>query len=275
MRGRVDLEAPASRYLDPSLMAGIHVLQGVDASERVTVRQLLSHTSGIADYFEQPRRSGSNVLKDLLREDFAWTLADVLDIAKTEMSPRFAPGAPGKAFYSDTNYQLLGAVIESICGCTYEAALTERIIGPLGLTDTYPFTLETLSSYPTIAPVLYGKAPVAMPRAMASFRADGGIVSNAVEGAAFLEAFMTGRLFDAVHLGDMQKVWRPIFFPLTYGVGMMRFKLPRLFTLWQKVPAMIGHSGASGALLFPCAGAGSPMSRAVSIRSSTGACRST
>ena len=55
---QVNLDAEAVKYLDPSIMAGIHVLRGVDSSHRITVRELLSHTSGIADYFEQRRADG-------------------------------------------------------------------------------------------------------------------------------------------------------------------------------------------------------------------------
>ena len=53
--GRLDLRAPAATYLDPALLDGIHVLRGVDSSARITVEELLAHTSGIADYFEQRR----------------------------------------------------------------------------------------------------------------------------------------------------------------------------------------------------------------------------
>jgi CubicO group peptidase (beta-lactamase class C family) len=248
--GRLDLDAPAATYLEPPVMAGIHVLDGVDSSTRITVRELLAHTSGIADYFEQRRRDGSTQIGDALREDFSWTFADVLRITREDLSPRFAPSAPGKAFYSDTNFQLLGAVIEAVTGGTYEDALRRRILTPLGLEGTYPFTHETLDRYHAVATMLYDTRGVVIPRAMASVRADGGIVSTAGDGVAFLEAFMTGRLFPAEYLEEMQRRWTPIFRPLEYGVGIMRFALPRYYTMLAKVPPMVGHSGASGAVLY-------------------------
>jgi D-alanyl-D-alanine carboxypeptidase len=248
--GLLDLDAPAATYLDPSVMAGIHILRGIDSSDRISIRELLSHTSGIADYFEQRRRDGSTQIGDALRRDFAWTFDDVLRITKEDLAPRFAPSAPGKASYSDTNYQLLGAVIEALTGSSYEQALRQRVLLPLGLEGTYPFTTETIDRYDSVAAMLYGAERVSIPRAMASVRADGGIVSTALDGIEFLKAFMSGRLFPAEYLEEMQQQWNRVFPPLEYGVGVMRFALPRYYTLFTKVPAMIGHSGASGAVLF-------------------------
>jgi len=248
--GRVALHAPATTYLDPSVMAGIHVLRGVDSSDRITVRELLGHTSGIADYFEQRRRDGSTQIARALRQDFDWTFQDVLRITKEELTPRFAPSTPGKAFYSDTNYQLLGAIIEAVTGTTYETALDQRVLAPLALSDTYPFTLETVDRYATVAEMMYGRRRVTIPRAMASARADGGIVSTARDGIRFLESFMAGQLFPAEYLNEMQSHWNPIFPPMKYGLGMMQFALPRYCTMFKPLPAMVGHSGASGAVLY-------------------------
>ena len=248
--GLIDLEAPAVTYLGSSVMEGIHVLRGVDSGPRITVRELISHTSGIADYFEQSRRDGSSQIKDALRQDFSWDFDDVLRITKDELAPKFPPSTPGKAFYSDTNYQLLETVIEAVTGTTYEDAVRRRILEPLELRDTYPFTAETIDLYETVAPMLYGKTAVAIPKAMASVRADGGIVSTAADGLRFLEAFMTGQLFPREYLDEMQRQWNPVFPPIEYGIGMMRFALPPYYTLFTKVPEMIGHSGASGTVLY-------------------------
>lgn len=248
--GLLELDTPAASYLSPQVMAGIHVFHGVDASARITVRQLLSHTSGIADYFEQRQRDGSSQFKKALASDFAWSFEDVLRITRQQLSPHFPPARPGKAFYSDSNFQLLGALIEAITGDRYEAALQQRILQPLGLSDTYPFTMETLDRYDRVAAMLYDKKRLVIPQAMASVRADGGIVSTARDGITFLQAFMTGALFPLPYLDEMQQHWNRIFMPLEYGIGIMRFALPRYFSPLKTIPPMVGHSGASGALLF-------------------------
>lgn len=248
--GDLDLDSPAAAYLEPQVMAGIHVLHGVDSSGRITVRELLSHTSGIADYFEQKRRDGTSLFQDVLARDFTWTFDDVLRITRQELTSRFPPSTPGKAFYSDTNYQLLGAVIEACTGTTYEAALQQRILEPLNLVATYPFTTQTTSRYEQVAPMLYGTTRLRIPGAMASVRADGGIVSSARDGITFLQAFMTGALFPPPYLEEMQQDWKRIFFPLQYGAGLMRFALPRYFSPFKPVPPMVGHSGASGAVMY-------------------------
>ena len=63
------------------------------------------------------------------------------------------------------------------------------------------------------------------------------IVSTAGNGLAFLEAFMTGRLFPRPYLDEMQSEWRAIFRPLQYGMGLMRFALPRYYTLFKTATA--------------------------------------
>ncbi len=249
-QGRLDLDTPAARYLEPSVMAGIHMLRGVDSGDSITVRQLLSHTSGIADYFEQRRRDGTTQIQSFLQRDVGWSFEDVVRITKEELTPRFEPGTPSKALYSDTNYQLLGAIIESLDDVVYEEALRRRVLEPLGLARTYPFTRETIHQYHEVASMLFGKEPVEIPQAMASVRADGGIVSTADDGLVFLEAFMTGGLFPEPYLEEMMARFNHIFPPLEYGVGLMRFALPRYYTLFTRMPPMFGHSGASGAVLF-------------------------
>ena len=248
--GVLEIDAPAARYLPDSVLCGIHVYKDKDYSSNITVRELLAQTSGIADYFEQAQSDGSTQIKKFLQQDFAWSLDDVLDIAKHKMKPRFPPSTPGKAFYSDTNYQLLGAIIEHVTGENYETVLKNKILLPLGLKDTFAFTLETTDRYDSLCPMLYGKHEVKIPKAMASVRADGGIVSTTHDGLVFLKAFMEGKLFPEEYVQEIQEQWNPIFAPFDYGMGIMRFRLPAIYRLFAKIPDMVGHSGASGAVLY-------------------------
>ena len=84
---------------------------------------------------------------------------------------------------------------------------------------------------------------------MASFGPDGGIVSTAPESMIFVKAFYNGKLFDTAKLPALY-TWNKVMFPLEYGVGMMRFKLPTWMTGFRKFPACIGHSGLSGAFAW-------------------------
>lgn len=246
----LELDAPIARYLPADLVRGLHVLDGIDRSEAITVRQLLAHTSGLPDYFEERGADGTTTFGRALAGGPGWTTGEAIAIAKAEMKPHFPPGSPGRAFYSDTNYQLLGAIIEAMTGDTYAAALEAGIFAPLGLSRTYLFSRAKVDRYDTVSPLLMDTAQIRVPEVMASVWADGGIVSTAAESLQFLRAFVAGELFPGEDLPDMQREWRRIFFPLQYGMGIMRFALPRVMTGFRSVPAMIGHSGASGAVAF-------------------------
>jgi CubicO group peptidase (beta-lactamase class C family) len=246
----VGLDEGISRYLSADLVRGLNASDGVDRSNEVTVRMLLSHTSGIADYFEEKGADGTTTFGRALDGGPGWTTGEAVAIAKAELRPHFAPGSAGRAFYSDTNYQLLGAIIEGVTGDTYAAALDRGILTPLGLSRTYLFSQATVDRYDTVSPLLMDTTPIRIPQVMASVGADGGIVSTAAETLRFLRAFMAGELFPGDELADMQREWRRIFFPLHYGMGLMRFSLPRVMTGFRSVPALIGHSGASGAVAF-------------------------
>lgn len=58
--------------------------------------------------------------------------------------------------------------------------------------------------------------------------------------------------FRALIFRLVQSSWHSIFFPLEYGLGIMRFEVPWIFSPFKRFPPVVGHSGASGALLFYC-----------------------
>jgi CubicO group peptidase (beta-lactamase class C family) len=248
--GLVELGDSIADYLDIDTVAGLNTFHGSEHSAQITVKDLLAHTSGIAGYFDQKRRGGGTLLNEILSADRSWSVNEALDIAKRDMSPRFAPGTPGKAFYSDANYYLLGLIIEKLTGGSWEQAVKDRILAPLALDDTWAFRASDADRYDDIAPMLYGRATVRIPLAMASVRAHGGLVSTAEDGLTFLEAFIGGALFDPAYLAQMRSDWRRIFFPLQYGTGMMRYAIPRFLSPGPGPRDYVGHSGSSGTVLF-------------------------
>ncbi len=97
-----------------------------DTGERVTVHQLLNHTSGIPSYTSQP-----GFFADVSRNPYS-----VADFVKKYASRdlEFEPGA--KYSYNNSGYFLLGAIIEKVAGKTYEQVLKENILDPLGMKNT-------------------------------------------------------------------------------------------------------------------------------------------
>jgi CubicO group peptidase (beta-lactamase class C family) len=76
------------------------------------------------------------------------------------------------------------------------------------------------------------------------------LVSTVAESLAFLRGFFEGKLFDAGHLPRMTRRWNSLFFPIQYGYGLMRIKMPRVFSPFKPSAEFIGHSGASGSFAF-------------------------
>lgn len=247
VEGRVDWDAPIAPLLPDLDLTGLSVDGGRDRSGEMTVREVLAHTAGIADYFEGRRKGRPSAFDRVVDQDEGWTVSDV--VAWTRDLP---PGTPGRGLYSDTGYQLLGALIERLDGTTYADAVRRRILDPIGLADTYVFGEETAERYDDIAAMRLGDHALRIPRAMASVQADGGMVSTLRDGMAFLDAFFDGRLVAPAVLAEMQQAWHPIFFPLEYGTGVMRFRVRRYFSPIVRVPAFVGHSGASGVVMYRC-----------------------
>ncbi len=247
---RIRLDAPISAYLPEDLIDGLHVIDGIDNSERITVSQLLAQTSGLADYFQGKPKGGVSLADDLTQgSDRALAIEDIADIVR-HLSPEFLPGADHgrKAHYSDTNYVLLGAIIEAVTGTSVASNFEDLIFGPLGLTNTFVF--DHAQAQPPPAAMYFKDRVLEIPLAMSSFAPDGGVVSTIDESLRFLRAFFRGELLTDEQLALMTGQWNPIFFPLRYGYGLMHFELPRWMSPFKAPPELIGHSGSTGSFAF-------------------------
>ena len=129
--------------------------------------------------------------------------------------------------------------------------LNELLFEPLGLTSTY-LHIPDDSKAAAPAPIYYKDKSLHLDRAMASFGPDGGLVSCVEDLLTFMRAFIEGKLFKNSETLTRMQTWNRIFFPFQYGLGLMRFKLPRFFSPFSPTPELIGHSGASGSFLFYC-----------------------
>ncbi len=244
----LELDDLILNYLDEKMVTGLNRYKGTDHSNQLTIRHLLAHTSGIADYFQGKNKNGNSLEKDLIKgNDQAWSFEEAVRRSKSLPCP-FPPGKKGKALYSDTNFQLLGKIIETVSGKSLEENLNEQIIRPLGLSDTYLYK-DILDTKPH--PLYYRNKELHIPKAMASFTADGGIVSTSREMMRFSEAFFNGQFFPESTIAEL-KTWNRIFFPVKSGTGIHQFRLPWFFDPAGKFPELIGHSGLSGALAYCC-----------------------
>ena len=244
--GNLNLDDKISDYLDDSILAGLHFFKGKEYSARITIKYLLAHTSGLPDYFQGKGASGKSLEDELVNgNDQSWTFEQAIERAKKIPSP-FAPGTKNKALYSDTNFQLLGRIIETITDKSYSENYNDLIINPLELTKTYlyqdPADTTPMSPY-------YKRNKLRIPKAMTSFGPDGGIVSTSEDMLVFIEAFFTGKMFPSSYIDELQE-WNKIFFPMRSGIGIQLLKLPWIFNPTGAVPYFIGHSGLSGALAY-------------------------
>ena len=250
--GTLTLDTRAAEILGVSTMNGLAVHDGHDYGPAVTVRELLSQTSGIPDYYEQKRSDGTTFADDMLHTDIAWTFDDYLESVRG-MPSRFAPSTPGRAQYCDTNYQLLGRIVEVATSGTFDDALRRRILEPLHLQHTWLFTPRTLNRYDEVATIRHGHTPLHIPKTIASFPPDGAVVSTVTDQVRFLRAFIAGDLFPSRYLAEMTARWHSVFsslVPIHYGIGMMRYRQPRWQNPFAPAPPMIGHSGAFGTVLY-------------------------
>ncbi|UFR00503.1 beta-lactamase family protein [Streptomyces sp. Go40/10] len=117
---RLSLDAPVERYLPGLIRAGGH------DGRRITVRQLLQHTSGLPDYLEAPEWEHPERVRYRHFEPRRL-------IARALRLPR--PEHPWH--YATTNYLVAGLIVRAVTGHSPESEITRRIIAPLGLHDTY------------------------------------------------------------------------------------------------------------------------------------------
>jgi D-alanyl-D-alanine carboxypeptidase len=255
-RGEVDLDASITAYLPARLTDGLHRLDGRDHTAAITVRHLLSHTSGLPDFLEDRPRGGRSWYRELIDgHDRAWDLDDVVARTRDELRPRFAPqdldAARQRARYSDTGFQLLIAILETVIGQDLATVFEHRILRPLGLRQTYlPGRSQPLDPAPLPALVYDRRRPLDVPRSLVSCN---DLVGTAADTERFLRALVRGELFahpTTVEL--MRERWNRIGYPMRYGLATMRFPVNRLAGPARRPATLIGHSGATGSWAFHC-----------------------
>jgi D-alanyl-D-alanine carboxypeptidase len=181
----------------------------------LTLRALLTHTGGLSDFATDTRG-----------------LVPLTPVQAVRIALTHPPADPGRYSYSNTDYVVLGMVIQQVTGDSYAAEAERRIIVPLGLTGT---------SFPgsrTFLPAPHGRAYTADgsdvtrldPRVAG---AAGELVSTLADLDRFYAALLGGRLLSPYWLHEMTDTRTA---HGRYGMGLFPVKLPCGTTVW-------GHNG--------------------------------
>jgi D-alanyl-D-alanine carboxypeptidase len=208
-----------------------HWLPGlVPNGAHITVRQLLRHQSGLFDYFEDPRATAPYLAGDL---GYVWAPRALIALA-TSHPPLFPPGS---AFsYSNTNYLVLGLIVERVTGHSLRQELRRRIFTPLHLGSTRFPTSQRFG--PRLAHG-YLWSPGSRQDVTAVSQslgwAAGGAVSSAGDVARFFRALLAGRILPHHLLHEMRRTV-PLGPGVGYGLGIIRVASP-CGQLW-------GHDGS-------------------------------
>jgi D-alanyl-D-alanine carboxypeptidase len=200
----------------------------VPNGKRITVRRLLNHTSGLFNYTEDPDFVAAAV-RDPLR---VWRPREIVAIA-TSHKPYFAPGAGWR--YADTNYYVLGLVVEAATRRPLASELRHRIFAPLGLRATSFDNAARIAGRHAHGYFLRPLEDVSVGSPSVEWAA-GALVSNVDDLAAFFRALLGKQLLPP-HLLQAMETMQDVPFDWSYGLGLMKVPTP--------CGAAWGHTGAS------------------------------
>ncbi|MEN9954563.1 MAG: hypothetical protein RLZZ41_227 [Actinomycetota bacterium] len=245
---KLELSDSIALHLPASDFSKLNVHRGEDYTQQISVGDLLSHTSGIADYYRLKRLPKKGDLAEISAQDPGWSFEDAIELVRT-LPAKFPPNS-GKASYSFTNYQLVGRLIEAVTHQPLDEVFTARIFEPLGLTHTTLLTPGNLEPFHSASPVLIGKQQYLGARRIASLGAEGAIISSTGDITKFLSSFFSGELISEAGRKNLLGDWLPIFPGIRYAAGVMSLGLPRFTTRSKHNGRYFGHSGATGHIMF-------------------------
>lgn len=237
--GKIKLDDNISTYLSGDKITKIR------NAETASIRQLLQHSSGIYNYIQNLKFQTAS-LNSLLK---TWYADDLLAYAYNQ-KPYFKPGEDVR--YSNTNYILLGLLIEAVEGKPLYQVFDEKIIGPLGLKSTQfagknPVPNGIVRGYIDI----YSNLQVIESTYYSGwdyYTADGGLLSNTYDLNVYFRALMHGQLINQTSLNEMlvfktPKTVDPDFFPIQYGLGIFKIETAKGIAYMHSGDA-IGYSAS-------------------------------
>lgn len=239
--GRVDLDAPVARHL-PDLVPG-------ERGDAITVRMLLDHTSGLAEYLPyaypslRPFPSLPDTRPDSL-DDHRFTRFDPVELIALGVGAP-ATGAPGgtPGVYSNTNYLLLGELLTRVTGTPAREHITRHVIARAGLHDTVlPVGTRLDGPHPRMYEAWFGM--IDPPRDYSVFDMSwvgpaAALVSTTADLNRFYAALLGGRIVGPESLARMRRTV-PVVSQggtvIPYGLGLHPTEAPGRATFW-------GHGG--------------------------------
>ncbi|MFE4753205.1 serine hydrolase domain-containing protein [Streptomyces mirabilis] len=208
--GKLSLDASVNTYL-PGLLP----------DDRITVRQVMSHRSGLYDYTNDMFAQTVPGFESVRNKVFSYQDLVTLSLKHG------VTNAPGAAYsYSNTNFVVAGMLIEKLTGHSVATEYQNRIFTPLNLTDTFyvhPNTaIPSTHANGYLTPDEAGGALVDSTEQTVSWaQSAGAIISSTQDLDTFFSALMSGQLMSAAQLTQMQQ-WTTVNSTQGYGLGLRR-----------------------------------------------------
>ena len=214
--GRLDLEAPITSWLPNG------VTKRIPSSGKITLRHLLNHTSGLVDYMNDDKAWRTDFVRDPQRQ---WTHSDVVPYMYDEPL-LFEPGS--NYHYSNSNYILVGLILEQVTGQPMHTLIRKRILAPLGLQHTFNGSESVNKQHRAHGYInRRGRIIDTYPWYGHYGLADSGIHSTPGELAVFIESlFDTEEILSKPMQSEMTHASASGHPPSDYGMGIYRQRNP-------------------------------------------------
>lgn len=250
-RKQLNFEDKITQYLPESLIANLHILDGKDYSNELTITHLLQHTSGLPDYFTDSTNDESpNIINQLLMNpNKLWSAEEMIQFSKEKMTPHFIPG---KGYhYTDTEYVLLALIIENISGLSLDEFFMQHIFQPLNMNSSYIYLKsKSIDNKYEMVKFYASQYELSSLKSLSADWGGGGLVSTTHDLIQFLQAFNT----DAIVKKETRLAmlnWVNETRGMNYGFGVRQVSLGQL-TDTDSDLQLIGHSGATASFLWYC-----------------------
>jgi D-alanyl-D-alanine carboxypeptidase len=196
---------------------------------KITIRQMLNHTSGVSDYLNENDDFG-NLINTI--PDSIWSMDTILTYF---VKPKnFNPGASWS--YSNTNYLLAGKILETIEQKPWYVVVRDKISTPLGLSHTYAYPSESLSNEPFSHVFLdidgngisddLNSINFPIEGLFSAGSSAGNLVTTPEDLNKFMVGVLGGSFYSPALYTEIYKNYAPANAGLRYGLGFMSLSLP-------------------------------------------------